>query len=583
MSKQRLESALRQFLTPPTITGKLGYVVNGSATVQTSDPAQYNVRLDDGRYVTAYHDYKVSPDFDRPVNLRAEVRDGKLVFIILGMAGGVTGGNPGIAPHSHSRTSGMYFEVDTWLLSGFRVTVHNGLELRVGPGWYWYKHERHWFTGKIIDVSGEVPGTANEHRWTVIHFDPSDESFSLTSTTPQSVTQELLEQEISMTDSYDIASVRLVNGMTTIPDSYVVDLRFTLGGQHVYAATTLTISSGAVAGGLGSYFIVAAESGTSDDLDTLTLTGTPRLIILQADTGDTITLKHSTGSFEFNSGGDIILTGDKTIVVFWDGTNAADIGSGASVDLPNFGTSATKTLSAGAASAGSDRHLVLAAESGTADDLLEITGLSIGDEVIIRADAGDTITVKHDDAGATDKILLYNTGDLALTGDQTLKLVKIESGKVVQYVDTKSALSGGGSFPKRADMWHYQSLVTVGNALTTDNAVADTYSNVRTYQNAPANGDTFTHGFLLADGMYTLNIGGIKAGSHGKVDWYVDNVLQGTQDWYFGSQVNEIKTLSITVVGDGWHVLKGVVNGKNAGSSNYYMVLRKFWIVPSAD
>jgi hypothetical protein len=114
-----------------------------------------------------------------------------------------------------------------------------------------------------------------------------------------------------------------------------------------------------------------------------------------------------------------------------------------SIGLPAFGAGVIKTLSSGVATAGSDRHLILAAESGTADDCIEISGLSVGDEVIVRADAGDTITLKHDDAGATDKIILYNNADVALTGDQTMKLVKTTSGKVVQPVDEKG--TGGGS------------------------------------------------------------------------------------------------------------------------------------------
>lgn len=121
-----------------------------------------------------------------------------------------------------------------------------------------------------------------------------------------------------------------------------------------------------------------------------------------------------------------------------DGTWAA-VSSSA---LPAFGAGVTKTLSSDVASAGSDRHLVIAAQSGTADNLIEITGLSAGDETVIRADAGDTITVKHNDAGATDKILLHAAADLALSGDMTLKLIKTASGKVVQYVDASG--SGGG-------------------------------------------------------------------------------------------------------------------------------------------
>ena len=110
---------------------------------------------------------------------------------------------------------------------------------------------------------------------------------------------------------------------------------------------------------------------------------------------------------------------------------------------PAFGVGEVKTLASDVAAAGDDRHLILAAESGTADDCIEITDLEIGEEVIVRADSGDTITLKHDDAGATDKILLYGGVDYALSNDRTMKLVKIASGKLVQYVDQAGTGSGG--------------------------------------------------------------------------------------------------------------------------------------------
>ena len=115
----------------------------------------------------------------------------------------------------------------------------------------------------------------------------------------------------------------------------------------------------------------------------------------------------------------------------------------------SFGAGVIKTLASDIAAAGDDRHLILAAQSSTTDNLIEITGLDVGDEVIIRADAGDTITVKHNDAGATDKIILYNAADIALSGDATLKLAKIASGKVVQYVDESG--TGGAGAPDDAE------------------------------------------------------------------------------------------------------------------------------------
>lgn len=108
----------------------------------------------------------------------------------------------------------------------------------------------------------------------------------------------------------------------------------------------------------------------------------------------------------------------------------------------SFGAAAIKTLASDVATLGSDRNVAIAAQSGTTDNLIELAGLSVGDSVIIYADTGDTITIKHNDAGATDKILLAGAADYALTGNAALILTKIAAGKVVQAVDQNS---GGGS------------------------------------------------------------------------------------------------------------------------------------------
>lgn len=94
-------------------------------------------------------------------------------------------------------------------------------------------------------------------------------------------------------------------------------------------STTVTLASGAATIPATTCFVIlAAETGTADDLDTATVTGAPRIILFQADSGDTITVKHSTGNIELNGATDFALSGDKTLALFWDGTNLADIGAG---------------------------------------------------------------------------------------------------------------------------------------------------------------------------------------------------------------------------------------------------------------
>jgi hypothetical protein len=146
-------------------------------------------------------------------------------------------------------------------------------------------------------------------------------------------------------------------------------------------------------------------------------------------------------------------------------TRVAHVSSNAAeTALPKFGAGVIKTLSADVVAAGSDRHLIIAAQTGTTDNLIEITGLAIGDEVIIRADVGDTITVVHASGSATDKIYLYGGTSIAASGNDTLKLVKVAAGVVVQYVDKQAG--AGGDAPADAKY-----IVTEANGTLTNEIV----------------------------------------------------------------------------------------------------------------
>ena len=71
----------------------------------------------------------------------------------------------------------------------------------------------------------------------------------------------------------------------------------------------------------------------------------------------------------------------------------------------------------------------------------------------------------------------------------------------------------------------------------------------------------------------------------GQVDWTLDGVTIATnQDWYAGVTFNERKTVSgVVVASSGWHVLTGLVDSKNASSSDYLLRLTKMAFIPSAD
>lgn len=126
------------------------------------------------------------------------------------------------------------------------------------------------------------------------------------------------------------------------------------------------------------------------------------------------------------------------------------------------------------------------------------------------------------------------------------------------------------SYPKSAVMFHRYAWVLVGNPLTCAHSANPDFS-YYAYQNAPANGDTFTHNFYLAAGVYALKVHGHTALDRAKIDWYIDGVLVVSgQDWWSGGTVwNAIIVDSVLVSYSGPHVLKGITNGCNVGSTGW--------------
>ncbi len=74
-----------------------------------------------------------------------------------------------------------------------------------------------------------------------------------------------------------------------------------------------------------TFQVIAAESGTADDLDTITATDAQAndWVIIRADTGDTITVKSGTGNIELPAGKDIVLVAAQLnyLILIFDGTN----------------------------------------------------------------------------------------------------------------------------------------------------------------------------------------------------------------------------------------------------------------------
>lgn len=141
----------------------------------------------------------------------------------------------------------------------------------------------------------------------------------------------------------------------------------------------------------------------------------------------------------------------------------SQISTGGGSSNPNFGAAATKTLVSDVCAVGSDRNIIVAAQSSTADDLVEVTGLTVGDKVLLRADAGDTITVKHNSGSATIKILIQDDADFILDEVHPLELVLLSTNVLAQVYDEVGA-GGGGLYTSLAILLDVKATTVAGGS-----------------------------------------------------------------------------------------------------------------------
>lgn len=86
-----------------------------------------------------------------------------------------------------------------------------------------------------------------------------------------------------------------------------------ISDETLLSTDTLTVNQ--------ALMVVGAQSGTTDDLSTITLaasftfSGYQPVIFLKATTGDTITIKDGVGNIETNTGSDVTLTGEKMVML----------------------------------------------------------------------------------------------------------------------------------------------------------------------------------------------------------------------------------------------------------------------------
>lgn len=164
-----------------------------------------------------------------------------------------------------------------------------------------------------FDVSSAVPGSTGETGWAVLSVAPDFDPTSMTTasasilislstpvtfdpTTYAQSAQAITDaaQTVYLAGNIRLGAVLLTHGQLVIDSSTpILDLRspYEPSGALLAGDTEAqTIASGAITTGNKSVMVVTPETGTSDTLDTITLTGAPRELWLIASTGATISL-----------------------------------------------------------------------------------------------------------------------------------------------------------------------------------------------------------------------------------------------------------------------------------------------------
>ncbi len=129
-----------------------------------------------------------------------------------------------------------------------------------------------------------------------------------------------------------------------------------------------------------------------------------------------------------------VLDANDTIVVEAQSQDLTNKG----IDISRIlGLPITSTVLSTDALAPTSSAVVVQAESGVTDDLATITGLSDDDVLVLYADTGDTITVKHQASPAADQIKLQGGVDLTLSETVPTFLIR-KGGAFYQFAGTGS-------------------------------------------------------------------------------------------------------------------------------------------------
>jgi hypothetical protein len=147
------------------------------------------------------------------------------------------------------------------------------------------------------------------------------------------------------------------------------------------------------------------------------------------------------------------------------------------------------------------QNINLQVTGGTTAEIIEFTGGVEGSELIVRPNTGHTITLKHDDAGATNKIILSDATDRVLSDvNDVVRLFVLPDGT---FKELGVAGSGGGGGPEYA-RWYVDPNYAGGS---NDGSPQKPYTAIQDAVTAAVEGDTI----ICAGGLYitgaTINKG----------------------------------------------------------------------------
>lgn len=132
--------------------------------------------------------------------------------------------------------------------------------------------------------------------------------------------------------------------------------------------------------------------------------------------------------------------------------------------------------------------------------------------------------------------------------------------------ETSPIPSGGFVF---GDMWDS----VFGTALTEYIWASQCY-NFYTYTQTPSIGDYIIYKMWAEEGARVLHWLGWRGNTGGIAEVYLDNVLQGSVDFYrAATQANYRATVNMTALTTGEHTVKLLISGKNPASGDYFIAV----------